>query len=1245
MQPLEPLTFPLAGRQLIEASAGTGKTYTIVLLYLRLLLEKRLPVDEILVVTFTRAATEELRDRIRSRIREALDLLEQRPAAPSDPLLEELLARAGREDGATLLKDALARMDEAAIHTIHGFCQRVLQDHAVESGISFDTEFLENEILLRQQIMEDFWRSRFYGLEPTEAAWILAQWEGPGKLLEVLSGPMLERGVRCFPAIDRQELDDLRQTCLVCFREIQQAWPRARKEVAEALSSATGLSRDKRKKAYSPERVEQALAGMDQLADEETLVWQLPPATELLAQSVMDTKMKKKGTRAEHRFFTLFDQFYIAHSRLLSQSRIAILIEARDFMLRELEQRKKEQDAMYFDDLLHHLDKALQRASDDRMVRRIRTRFPVAMVDEFQDTDPVQYQIFKTIYARRDDRCGLFMIGDPKQAIYSFRGADIFTYIQARRDTPPQHRFTIGTNYRSTSTMVEAVNHLFGARDSFIFSRDIRLHPVQAAGRIEKEKPLLVDGAPLPAMEFLVLPTEELAASRSGGVLAREKGREAAAALCAARISRLLAAGLGGRALIGAGTRVRPLASGDIAVLVRTHREAAVVQRALAAHNIVSVCYSQESVFSSPEAEHLLHLLLALENPEDEGLVRLALVSPLFGLDAADIDRLGHDEAAWEERLAMLQEYRQRLEEHGPVTMLQYLVAREGVTSRLLQPASGPRTVSGERQLTNYMHLAELLQEAWSRAATSVAGLVRWFDQQLQTSEAEKKGESQQLRLESDENLVRIVTIHKAKGLQYSLVFLPFLWDGKVCERNRPFAFHDPQTLVRQVDLGSGDEDHYRQAEQERLAEDLRLLYVAMTRAVYGTVVCWGRFRSMEHSALAYLLHRDTDGRVVPVKELSRDRIMEELHGLARRAATRAGDQRVITVAQVGPEEMSAQEAVCVQHTSSAMTMPAEVAPRVFTGHVDIGWRITSYSGLVSGHEVELERAEYHEPMATDPVGLRNDAVPEEVMMTGRDRFGFPRGPEAGTCLHGILEEFLAGDSNTPSVDTNTPSVDTNTPSVDTNTLLRLRRIVTDQLGLAGIDAGWAEMVTDWMKQVVTTPLVEGLTLARLEPGSRTCEMGFYFSLDGLRIDRWNEILEQYGMAPLPEKSGILRGLMKGYIDLVFRGHGRFWVVDYKSNFLGSGLEEYRPDRLHRAMLEHRYDLQYLIYILALHRYLRTRLADYEYDIHMGGALYLFLRGMAPDNPPGTGIFHARPQRDLIESLDLACQGRAPGVD
>ncbi|WP_456385660.1 exodeoxyribonuclease V subunit beta [Desulfolithobacter sp.] len=1233
MQVLDPLTFPLTGRKLIEASAGTGKTYTIVLLFLRLLLEKRLPVDEILVVTFTRAATEELRDRIRNRIREALDLLEQRPATSSDPLLEKLVTQSGGEEGATLLKDALSRMDEAAIHTIHGFCQRVLQDHAVESGMSFDVEFLESESVLRQQIAEDFWRSRFYGLESAEAAWILEQWSGPVALLGAIEGLLLERGVRCLPVIDLNEVEELRQTCLVLQREIQRAWPGVRKEVAEVLASATGLSRDKRK-GYSHERVEQALAGMDRLAEEETLVWRLSPDTQLLARSVMDTKVKKKGIRPEHPFFTLFDRFFTAHGRLLALRRIAILVEAREFMIHELEQRKKEQDAMYFDDLLHQLDQALQKDIDGLMVRRIRSRFPVAMVDEFQDTDPVQYLIFKTIYSSREDRSGLIMIGDPKQAIYSFRGADIFTYIQARRDTPEESRYTIGTNYRSSRAMVEAVNQLFKARDSFVFSSDIRLHPAQAAGRIEEEKPLLVDGAGLPAMEFLVLPARELAGSRSGGVLASEKGREAAASLCAARISSLLAAGLEGRARIGTGASVRPLSSGDIAVLVRSHHEAAVMQKALGTHNIVSVCYSQESVFGSPEAEDMLHLLLALENPEDEGLVRLALVSPLFGLDAVGLDRLGHDEDAWEGRLNMLQEYRRRLEEHGPVTMLQYLVAREGMANRLLRHAGGPQTTSGERQLTNYMHLAELLQESWNRSATSVAGLVRWFAQQLQCSGREKKSESQQLRLESDENLVRIVTIHKAKGLQYPLVFLPFLWAGKVCDRTRPFVFHDPHTLERQVDLGSEVESHYHQAEQERLAEDLRLLYVAMTRAIYGTVICWGRFRSLEHSALAYLLHRDSDGRVVPVKELPDERIVEELHDVARAARVAANGREIIKVSRVGIEDVPDQGEDGPCRFSATTARSDEIVSRVFTGRVDPGWRVTSYSGLVSGHESGLEMDRYHDDLTpADLNSLNHPAGLEKTAMTPRDRFGFPRGTVAGTCLHNILEQFLGG-ARTVGNESGPLK------ELSVSERERLQEIVTAQLDLAGIDNAWTRVVCDWMEQVVTTPLVSDQSLARVDPGSMICEMGFYFSLDGLDLGRWSKILKDFGMISLPEKSGILRGMMKGYIDLVFRDHGRFWVVDYKSNFLGSGVKEYCPERLDQAMLEHRYDLQYLIYILALHRYLQTRLAEYDYDIHMGGALYLFLRGMAPDNPAGTGIFQARPQRELIESLDRACQGR-----
>ena len=1182
MQTFDPLAFPLTGQQLIEASAGTGKTYSIALLYLRLILERRLEVDAILVVTFTVSATEELRGRIRTRLREALDVLEGRSVPGDDPALTRLLAGIeDRRQTATLLIDALTRMDEAAIYTIHGFCQRMLQDHAFESGSPFEAELLENEQPLRQQIIEDFWRRRFYPVSPAEAAWAAKQWGDPAGLLRVLH-PLPARAEMAWvpdpaaddPARRRREAEDR-------FQAVQQAWPRYRAEVADILAHDPCLKRDKNK-SYGRERVHLALTGMDTLAAAGEMAWELPDCVSLLAASVMAGLLKGKKILPPLPFFQLFDAFYLAHGVFLRASRVRVLLDAWDFIRSELERRKRDQARMSFDDLLSGLDRALAGSGGGALVRRIRNRFAVALVDEFQDTDPLQYRIFRRIFGL-DPAAGLFMIGDPKQAVYSFRGADIFTYIQAKKDTPAAGHHTMSTNYRATGAMVQAVNRLFAGRDSFIFAGDIPFAPVQAGGRAD-EKPLLLDGAPAPPLTALVLPAAQLAAAGKE-TIAKDRAEGTAAAWCAAEIARLLAMGRRQAATIGD----EPLGARDLAVLVRTHHEAAVMRQALRERDIASVYYSQDSVLATDEARQMQEVLAALLAPGDEPQVCNALVTDLFGLDGRELDQLARHELEWARLLGTMRNYQETWQQRGPNVMFLTLVAERRVVRRLLARPDG------ERRLTNFLHLAELLQEA-AEQQPGMDGLLRWLQDQIANPAPEAA--SQQLRLESDENLVRIVTIHKAKGLEYPVVFLPFAWNCRPVRRDAVFTFHDPKADFRfTVDLGSENNEYYRLAEQERLAEDLRLLYVAVTRARYCCYWCWGRISGMDNTALAWLLHR-RDAKTVPVlKSLGEKRIREDITNL-----NNAG--RLVNCPP-WPDSSAAPAAVpATGHDGTGL------AVKVFHGSIDREWRITSYSQLASSPGPQPRQAGENldladtAPLAEEPLSV----------------FNFPRGPAAGTCLHGLLEQLdfpRAGGGE-------------------------MRDLVQDSLQRFGFDRLWTPVVCRWLTDILDTRLApdSDFCLRRLPGDDRLTEMAFYFSLTGLDLDRFNRVLTAFAIRPLEFPAPRLHGLMKGFIDLVFRFQGRFFLADYKSNYLGSGLPAYRPEQLAGAMAEHRYDLQYLIYTVALHRYLGRRLNGYDYDAHCGGAYYLFLRGLDPAAGPASGIYFTRPPRELIEQLDSCCRGR-----
>lgn len=1171
MQPLDPLQLPLRGCLLLEASAGTGKTYTLALLVLRLLLEQGLAVDQVLVVTFTRAATGELRDRIRRRIREALDVLNaldaQDHGGSDDPLLQGLLERVEAESARQRLADALVRMDEAAIHTIHGFCQRVLQEHAFASATPFTVELMDNDQALRQEIIEDFWRNRFYPASDEEAAWALATWGDPAGLLKRIAKAATAECL-CIPEVSAEQVAHLQQQASTAFAEVQSILRQDQAEVERILREDDCLLRND--KAYRLiDRVEELSAVMSGLAGLAALPLELPPGLDRLSGSVMATMLKKKCAQPPaHPLFTAMDRLLPLHRQLLLARTALLLNQACAYLREELARRKERLGLLAFDDLLNRLDGALARpGSGARLAADLRHRYPVALVDEFQDTDPVQYRIFSRIYRQQD--ATLCMIGDPKQAIYSFRGADIFTYMQARRHTPAEHRYTMTTNYRSTPAMVEAVNTLFALRqDSFVFHEAITFAPVSAASG--RAAPLLIHGQPLPPMIALLLDGPGL--KKPGRTsISIDRAQEAAVDFCADQIVQLLeAASLGQTTLAG-----RPLTTADIAILVRSHREAEAMQAGLRRRGINALALGQSSVFTTPEAGQLLQVMSAVDDGSDPGRIRTALATELFGCDGTTIDALREDEQAWAARLADLHLYRRLWQEQGFLAMLQHLLVREGVTSRL---TAG---IGGERSLTNYLHLAELLQES-PAGQHGAAALLRWLQHQMDNPDAGSEG--QLIRLENDEQLIRIVTVHRSKGLEFPVVFAPFLWHGRTLAKDEPLQFHRRDDGQLCIDWGSGEEEHRRLAEEERLAEELRLLYVALTRAKCCCFLCWGVVSGLEQTALAYLLH----GGRRPQNEAELRLDMEQLNRV----------QPLV--------EVRSYPAAFPCHRLSVREQPGQLAAKPFNGRILPGWTMTSYSRLSNESSAAAESSEQEEAR-TVLASLAEDF---------RSPLSFPRGSAAGTCLHSLLERL------------------------DLHLPIRAQQpLIAEVLEQGGIDARWQEAVGNWLEDILAVQLADGCALHQIPPQDRINELNFLFPLEQMDMHRFGRLLAEAGFRAPEMSQPRLRGLMKGFIDLVFRFQGRYFLVDYKSNYLGTSLADYGPEALTACMDSHQYHLQLLIYTLALHRFLASRLPEYEYDRHFGGASYLFLRAMGPELPLPRGVYALRPQRQLILALDACCRG------
>ena len=1164
---LDPLRLPLIGERLIEASAGTGKTFTIAALYLRLLLglggeaayPRAISVEELLVVTFTEAATEELRGRIRSNIHE-LRIACLRGES-DNPLYSALLAEIADKDGAakTLLL-AERQMDEAAVFTIHGFCQRMLSLNAFESGMLFEQQLIEDESRLRYQACADFWRRHCYPLTRDIAAVIHDVWKGPRDLLKSLDrwlqgeAPQLKS-----PPAPNETLAERHQQIIARIDSLKQQWREQVGEIEGVLENS-GLDRRKFNRGNQGKWMEKVNAW----AQEETLSYQLPDALEKFAQSFLLERTKAGGEPPVHPLFSAVESLLASSLTLTDLVLARAMVEIRDAVARE----KRRRGELGFDDMLSRLDEALRGDSGETLASAIRQRFPVAMIDEFQDTDPQQYRIFRRIW-RRQPETALLLIGDPKQAIYAFRGADIFTYMKARGDVAAH--YTLDTNWRSSPGMVGSVNRLFSLSDNPFMFHEIPFLPVKAAAK-NKGLRFTVDAADVPAMNVWLMPGDTVGSGDYQTFMAQ---------LCATQIRDWLSAGQRGRALLWRGETSRPVQASDITVLVRNRLEAAQVREALQTLGIPSVYLSnRDSVFETLEAQELLWLLQAVLAPERENTLRSALATSMFGLTALDIENLNQDEQAWDALVEEFSEYRQIWRQRGVMPMLRALMTARHIAENLLA------TRGGERRLTDILHISELLQEAASQLESEHA-LVRWLAQHI--AEPDSNAASQQMRLESDKHLVQIVTIHKSKGLEYPLVWLPFI--ARFRKQDQAF-YHDRETFAAVLDLGQ-DEASLELAEAERLAEDLRLLYVALTRAVWHCSLGVAPLSSRKSGNSDF--HLSALGRLLQAGEAM------DAAGLAARLADFCHGDIALQI----PGELD-----LTPWQAPAATIP-RLSARELQRRIADDWRVTSYSGLqqhgFSGGQDLLPRLD------VDAAGVGE--VVEEPQLTPHQ---FPRGAAPGTFLHSLFEEL-----------------DFTQPVPE--------GWMAEKLQLSGFDAQWAPVLTDWLGGVLKTRLPgPDIALNQLAARDKQVEMAFYLPIAQLlTAERLDALIRQYD--PLSADTPPLdfrqvRGMLKGFIDLVFRHEGRYYLLDYKSNWLGEDREAYTRPAMEQAMRAHRYDLQYQLYSLALHRYLRHRLADYDYDRHFGGVIYLFLRGM-DGQEGGQGIFTTRPVRPLIDGLDQLFAG------
>lgn len=1201
-QILAPLSFPLHGSRLIEASAGTGKTWTIAALYLRLVLGhggqdgfmRPLLPAEILVMTFTRAATRELSHRIRARLVEAAKCFRGQAPDARDTFLYDLIATyvpgQQRQQAAHRLMLAAETMDEAAIFTIDAWCQRMLREHAFDSGSLFDEELLSDESALLEDAVRDYWRQQVYRLNSKALATLRDCWPDVTTLEQAIR-PLVAR-VELIGAIPNESMGALiariqaEQTAQLDLLKLgwfdranrMEAWIAGQQNAAPKCFSGVKL------KASNVSKWFDALRNW---ATDPSAV--TPASFEKAWQRLSPDGISEACNKGYDLVASPdFAQMAVLKAALdqIEPLKFSLIRHAASAVARRVAELKQSTRQFGFADMLTRLKLALLGEHGSTLRSRIVQQFPVALVDEFQDTSPEQYQIFDALYKveQNDSVQGLFLIGDPKQSIYGFRGADIHSYLAARSATEGRH-YLLGTNYRSTAVLVQSVNALFlhaegdselaagFSAGAFKFrngdNNPLPFEAVRANGRSET---LVGADSALAALTFWCSETAELN---------NDDYRTLFAAHCAERIVTLLNDPTVGFQSREGFTRLQPA---DIAVLVRDRNEAAAIRKALQKRQVASVYLSdKDSVINSDEAFDLLRWLRGVANPLESSLARAAFATKTAGLSLEVLATHASDDLIWEACVEQLKDLHSLWQRQGVLAMLRCFIHELQLPAKLLQQAGG------ERRLTNLLHLAELLQSA-SQQLDGEQALIRWLSEQIEhESDA---GEERILRLESDAELVKVVTVHKSKGLEYPLVFLPFAVSARAAStRNRSFLEFVDNNGHKHIDLAMSDEV-LAKMEEARIEEDLRLLYVALTRSCHALWLGVASLKNKIHeSALGYL--------IAGGQALAADQLISALIKLQ-------GATSSLQIEKI--QDLALGESVTP--LSRLDDRPSLIEAARFNANFERNWTVGSFTSLTRAMTSMLVPTSALEEKLLEDHDVLQTRQPQNTPW-----HQFPRGPLPGQFLHEQLEWMGLEGFNA-----------VNQENFSTRLALRCER------------AGWGHRQQDtieWLRAAANTPLPPiGASLCTLE--NVLPEMEFWFPSEHLPTRQLDLLCQQhlldYAPRPaLPERE--LHGMLKGYADLVFEYEGRYWVLDYKSNSLGADDASYHMAALGSAMAAHRYDIQGAIYMLALHRLLKSRLGDnYDPQRQLGGTLFFFLRGL--NNPETQGCYHLPPSIALLDSLD-----------
>jgi len=1202
-QIFDSLTCHLESKNLIEASAGTGKTYNIQNLYARLILEKKLDIASILVVTFTEAATKELKDRLRNILTDIKIFMES--DITNDSRIKAVAGdKSSFQEKIDILNKAINNFDSASIFTIHGFCKKILSENAFKCSLPFnfrletDTKSFVNEILM------DFFRKNYYaGDEVLLSILNSSKFELKNLLLFVNNVINDNENVRIIPP-EIETLDkfitNLKQLNALCNSDVsQKLYTFINKMISE---NALKISFQKKFEVdWETFTSKSEVSGRNYFSIYEK-------CHNFTKLKMLENCYTKKRNVFENSFPDELSEFTllcdeISNFSLEKNLNNILKIECKNYFLEKYKHFKNSLNFLTFNDLVAKTERFLTENKD--FLSKVQSEYNAGLIDEFQDTDPLQYNIFQKIFANESKT--LFLVGDPKQAIYGFRGGDIYTYRHVKREliqiseqnNQPQI-FTLSTNFRSSPEIIDSVNSIFSRNNSFI-DKEINFYNSKS---ISKDEKLLLNETTSDCKPIKLVYFQD---GFNADTMFKEIAKETL-------IEVLKILNNEAAFIVASGVRRRIL-PGDLAILITENNDANSIKNLFLKHGIPAVTRSQESVFDSAEAESMKVIFFAILSNGNINLIKAALTTTLFSYPASNIFNFSHKIELEDEKTRIVDFFKNLYhiwKEKSFIEMFTLLISHKNYKHNLLN------STGGVRSYTNIMHISELMHNAELKKKSTPHALFRWFCKQI-NADTREMNNSSELRLETDNDAVQIMTIHKSKGLEFPIVFCPTIWKFKSKSKNVSYVKSHNENHEIIYDISPGEEQ-IGLHEDDELAEKMRLFYVALTRAKYRCYLHWGKFTKRSEawtSPLDYIFAGD-------------DKLYAENFGcitkLLDKISRENGENDCIpnlgNFVELIKKNKNDEKVNTVYSSNNSKTTPRNV--RHFNAaRIKSNWKVTSFSSILphKNNFISLEKLHSIEKDYDQSDSQTNE---ESTKNNQKTIFDFPGGPNTGTCWHEIFEQIDFQDT-----------IET-ISNVVKEKLLKyglLQNIdETEQNNRLQIAINMVERVINYKFNEV-----DQFSLKSIPISDRLNEMEFHFSLNDSDIPLFTEIINEYAKSigidksTISEIKSISGGFMCGFIDLIFRYNGKYYIIDWKSNKINGSSSDFTRHGMLAEISKNFYHAQYLIYSIALIKFLKLHIKNFDYDKDFGGVYYLFLRGI---NKNGNGIFYEKPSKKLIIQLE-----------